>query len=161
MTGNTVDTQLALLNREILSHDTIIKTLSGTMHEIGKVTNSIERMLMLHEQRISTSDKDLSDIRHDMQKQKEDTHKEVSKIYEHIEEKNEQLAQMLTSFETRISKSISDVSQALHSQNEKIDQRVTLLERWRYVILGAGVVLGFILNFVASNIGLIATTLTK
>jgi hypothetical protein len=145
------ETQLALLNREVGSHTKIMETLTIAVQEMGKVTNSIERMLVVHEQRLANSDREILNVKHEMEKHQMEMQTEISNLYEHIDKKNGRLAEMITSSETRISQSISTLSQSIETRDNRNETRIAGLEKKQYIILGGGIVIGILLNFFSAN----------
>ena len=85
-------------------------------------------MLAVHEEklrRVDTSQDDLFTILEDRRREWEDDLKDLH---------------------SRISTQSRDLREAIDQVQNKLDSRVGILERWRWLIIGGAIILGFILN---------------
>ena len=52
----------------------------------------------------------------------------------------------------KMSASIAILSEKMEKQNAQLDQRVQRLERWRMLLIGGGLAIGFLLSRVADTV---------
>ena len=109
---------------------------SGQVHErldnaITKLTDisaGIKSMLAVHEEkirRVDTSQDDLFSI---------------------LEDRRREWEEDLKDLHSRISTQSRDLREAIDQVTNRLDSRVGVLERWRWLIIGGAILLGFILQ---------------
>ena len=109
---------------------------SGQVHErldnaITKLTDisaGIKSMLAVHEEkirRVDTSQDDLFSI---------------------LEDRRREWEEDLKDLHSRISTQSRDLREAIDQVTDRLDSRVGVLERWRWLIIGGAILLGFILQ---------------
>ncbi len=124
----------------------VVKKLDSSLDKITEVSNSIAKLLAVHDERLSSLEK-ISDKRED----------EIKDLHSRITTQTREIFDKLELMEARIEKRISESGSTTSSQHErinsemkaeiqKISERITLLEGWRWYVLGAAAVVGWILS---------------
>jgi len=114
---------------------------SGQVHErldnaITKLTDisaGIKSMLAVHEEklrRVDTSQDDLFSI---------------------LEDRRREWEEDLKDLHSRITTQSRNLREAIDQVQDKLDSRVGILERWRWLIIGGAILLGFILQASMDN----------
>lgn len=112
------------------------KDTSGQVHQrlddaitrLTDISAGIKSMLAVHEEklrRVDTSQDDLFSILEDRRREWEDDLKDLH---------------------SRISTQSRDLREAIDQVTNRLDSRVGVLERWRWLIIGGAILLGFILQ---------------
>ena len=134
-----LETEVKLLKKELQDQAKIHDRLDVAIEKLTDVSNSIHRMLSVHEEKIS--------------RQEEATAAADTKI----EIRRAELTVKIDELHSRITtntKEIMTAASAQHiQQNKEIQKikdelaaRVGLLEKWRHVLIGCSIVAGFILH---------------
>ena len=126
-------TDVEILKREVADMKLIHGRLDSAITKITDVSNSINRMLAVHEEklrRVDTSQDDLFTILEDRRREWEDDLKDLH---------------------SRITTQSRNLREAIDQVQNKLDTRVGILERWRWLIIGGAILLGFIVNGSMSN----------
>jgi chromosome segregation ATPase len=135
----SVDSQVKVL-------ESVVDRIDTSIEKLTEVSNSIGKLLAVHDERLNTLEKV-----HDRQEDDiRDLHSRISTISREICDK---LDQVETALESQI-KDHSNNSERMHkelkgdldSKLKNLDDRINLLERWRWLILGGATVLGFLSN---------------
>jgi len=124
----------------------VVKKLDSSLDKITEVSNSIAKLLAVHDERLGSLEK-ISDKRED----------EIKDLHSRITTQTREIFDKLELMEARIERRISESSSTTSSQHErinaemkaeikKISERITLLEGWRWYVLGAAAVIGWILS---------------
>lgn len=124
----------------------VVKKLDSSLDKITEVSNSIARLLAVHDERLSSLEK-TNDKRED----------EIKDLHSRITTQTREIFDKLELMETRIEKRITEGSITTSSQHErinaemkaeiqKISDRISLLEGWRWYVLGVAAVIGWILS---------------
>ena len=112
------------------------KDTSGQVHQrlddaitrLTDISAGIKSMLAVHEEklrRVDTSQDDLFSI---------------------LEDRSREWEQDLEKLHSRISTQSRDLREAIDQVTNRLDSRVGVLERWRWLIIGGAILLGFILQ---------------
>ena len=125
-------TQIELLKKEVQDMKGIYQRLDTAIVKIGDVSNSINRMLAVHEEKISQQEE--VQIR-DAQTFANDVKELHSRITTSQKEITELMRKQHYEFEGEIRRLREDVT-----------NRVGTLEKWKYIIIGGSIVVGFALN---------------
>ena len=134
-----LETEVKLLKKELEDQRKIHDRLDIAIEKLTDVSNSINRMLAVHEEKIAS--------------QEEAIFEEETKI----EERRSELLIKIDELHSRITtntKEIMTAATAQHqSQNKEIQKirdelvaRVGVLEKWRHVLIGGSIVIGFLLH---------------
>ena len=134
-----LETEVKLLKKELHDQKKIHDRLDIAIEKLTDVSNSIHRMLAVHEEKIARQEE------------------AIFSAEEQIEIRRYELATKIDELHSRITTNTKEIMTAASSQHEKqnkeiaklredINNRVGVLERWRYIIIGGSIVLGFLLH---------------
>jgi hypothetical protein len=135
---DTVD--IAVLQRESATHDSMLKTLGEAVQKMGQVHSDTARILAVHEERINNLDD-----------AKEDAKADVKDLYDYIGKETSNLAEQINSSEHRTSKAIEASEarittslKAIQDSQSSMSGRIRKLEQWKWIIMGGAVVIWYI-----------------
>jgi len=124
----------------------VVKKLDSSLDKITEVSNSIARLLAVHDERLSSLEK-TNDKRED----------EIKDLHSRITTQTREIFDKLELMEARIERRITEGGVTTSSQHERINaemkteikkiaDRIQVLESWRWYVLGAAAVAGWILS---------------
>ena len=123
-------TQIELLKKEVSDMKGIYQRLDTAIIKIGEVSNSINRMLAVHEEKISQQE--------DVQlRSEQDTANSIKEIHSRISTTARELT-------TLMSEQHKEQTDAMTKLKTELQGRVGVLEKWRWLIIGGSIVVGFI-----------------
>ena len=127
-----INTEVALLKKEVSDIKVIFSRLDVAIEKITDVSSCVNRMLAVHEEKIANQEEAQSRANTEFTTDIKELHSRVTSNYK-------ELTEMIT---------MQHKEQALHIQQLKHDlnSRVGILERWRWLIIGGAIVIGFILQ---------------
>ncbi len=125
-------TDVEILKREVADMKLIHGRLDNAITKITDVSNSINRMLAVHEEKLGNQEEAIL-------KQDADFVKDVEIIHKRIQNTKNELAEMM-------SKQHEEQSFAINSIKKDLKDRVGVLERWRWILIGGAIVVGFALH---------------
>ena len=139
---NTVaelETEVKLLKKEIYDQQKIHDRIDVAIEKLTDVSNSIHRMLAVHEEKISRQEESIEDAEKSLENRRTELSSKIDELHSRI---------------TTNTKEIMAVASAQHiEQNKEIQKikdeliaRVGVLEKWRHVHIGGSIVIGFILH---------------
>jgi hypothetical protein len=124
----------------------VVNKLDSSLDKITEVSNNIGKLLAVHDERLGSLEK-ISDKRGD----------EVKELHSRITTQTREIFEKLEAMEDRIERRISESGVTTSAQHDrinaeikqeikKINDRINILESWRWYILGAAAVAGWILS---------------
>tara|TARA_Y100001938_G_scaffold142127_1_gene212889 strand:- start:269 stop:682 length:414 start_codon:yes stop_codon:yes gene_type:complete len=119
---------IAVLKAEKDTSIQVHQRLDDAITRLTDISAGIKSMLAVHEEklrRVDTSQDDLFSI---------------------LEERRREWEEDLKDLHSRISTQSRDLREAIDQVQNKLDSRVGILERWRWLIIGGAILLGFILQ---------------
>ena len=134
-----LETEVQLIKRDIEDIKSIHGRLDVAIDKLTDVSNCINRMLAVHEEKLS---------------RQEDSSVELEK---QIESRRTELLSKIDDLHSRVTTNTKEImisAAAQHeSQNkeiqkirEELSNRVGVLERWRWLIIGGSIIVGFVLQ---------------
>ena len=129
---NDINTEVALLKKEFSDIKFIFNRLDTAIERITDVSTSVNRMLAVHEEKISQQEE--AAIRADIEF-RADIKELHSRITTNSKELAEQMAKNHRETEAHVQKLRAD-----------LNNRVGVLEKWRWLIIGGSIVVGFIIQ---------------
>ena len=132
-------TDVEILKREVADMKLIHGRLDNAISKITDVSNSINRMLAVHEEKLASQEDAITRQEQDTVERKREFEKDVEIIHERIKNTKDDLSEMM-------SKQHAEQSQAINSIKKDLKDRVGVLERWRWLLIGGCIVIGFALH---------------
>ena len=132
-------TDVEILKREVADMKLIHGRLDNAITKITDVSNSINRMLAVHEEKLASQEQEIARQETDTIERKREFEKDVEIIHERIKNTKDELSTMM-------SKQHNEQSEAINSIKKDLKDRVGVLERWRWLLIGGAIVIGFALH---------------
>jgi predicted nucleic acid-binding Zn-ribbon protein len=134
-----LETEVRLLKKELEDQRKIHDRLDIAIEKLTDVSNSINRMLAVHEEKIARQEEALYIAEQQIEVRRNEMMMKIDELHSRI---------------TTNTKEIMAAAQQAHIEQNKeiqkiqreIEQRVGVLERWRHVIMGGSIVVGFLLH---------------
>ena len=124
-----MNTEVALLKKEVSDIKFIFNRLDTAIEKITEVTTSVNRMLAVHEEKLSQQEeasnranKEFSD--------------DIKELHSRITTNSKEMRDMITKYQ------IEQTAHIEHLRND-LNGRVGVLEKWRWLIIGGSIVIGF------------------
>ena len=127
-----INTEVALLKKEVSDIKVIFSRLDVAIEKITDVSSCVNRMLAVHEEKIANAEEAQSRANTEFTTDIKELHSRVTSNYK-------ELTEMIT---------LQHKEQALHIQQlqNDLNGRVGILEKWRWLIIGGAIVVGFALQ---------------
>ena len=134
-----LETEVKLLKKELGDQRKIHNRIDVAIEKLTDVSNSIHRMLAVHEEKIARQEEAIEDAEKSLENRRTELSVKIDELHSRI---------------TTNSKEIMSAASAQHiQQNKEIQKikdelaaRVGLLEKWRHVLIGCSIVAGFVLH---------------
>jgi len=137
--ADKLTTDVEILKREVADMKLIHGRLDNAITKITDVSNSINRMLAVHEEKLASQEDAIARQEQDTVERKREFEKDVEIIHERIKNTKDDLSTMM-------SKQHEEQTIAINSIKKDLKDRVGVLERWRWLLIGGCIVIGFALH---------------
>lgn len=141
---HSIQTDVELLKRDMHQLNDLFGRLDVTIEKLSEVSSNLVKIIAVHESKFQHYENNqsqtqngieliferLEDRKDDIQAVKEECRKEVEKTYDEILEE------------------IKETKQIMSNSIKDHDDRIKSLEKWKWMLLGGGFLLGTIVNFV-------------
>ena len=128
----TVETEIELLKREVSDMKQIHVRLDTAIEKIADVSSSLHTIMAVHEEKLVKQEEALT-------QQEEEFKSNIELIHTRITTKAKETTEHMQDMERRLQDEFIKLRQDLNS-------RVGVLEKWRWLIIGGSIVIGFILQ---------------
>ena len=132
MPENDLSTEVELLKREVKSMNVIHGRLDTAIEKLTEVSNCINRMLAVHEERIG--------------QQEESQHRAEQEFTADIKELHSRITTNAKEIMGAATLQHKEHTEAIQKLREDLQNRVGVLEKWRWIIIGGSIVFGFVIQ---------------
>ena len=132
MTENDLTTEVELLKREVGSMNVIHGRLDTAIEKLTEVSNCINRMLAVHEERLG--------------QQEESQHRAEQEFTSDIKELHSRITTNTKELIATSTQQHKEHTEAIQRLRDDIARRVGVLEKWRWIIIGGSIVFGFVIQ---------------
>ena len=134
-----LETKVELLQKELDNQKRIYDRLDIAIEKLTDVSNSIHRMLAVHEEKLTRQEEAIIDAEQKIEIRRAELSKQIDDLHSRITTNTKELMILEASQHEKHSKEIKRLS-------DNINNRVGVLEKWRWLIIGGAIIAGFILN---------------
>ena len=134
-----LETEVKLLKKELQDQAKIHDRLDIAIEKLTDVSNSIHRMLAVHEEKISRQEESLIEAEQKLEARRSEVIVKIDELHSRITTNTKEIMSAALLQHTQQNKEIQKIKDDLAA-------RVGVLEKWRHVLIGASIVAGFILH---------------
>src|SRR6056300_839698 len=143
ITTKALETEVELLKKEVRDMGKIHSRLDTAIEKIADVSQSLHTIMAVHEEKLMRQEEALDDQEKKLQENIMELH---SRITTNAKEQTQQMGEM----ERRMIAAMKDHNRTETEEFQKLraelQSRVGVLEKWRYLIIGGSIVIGFIIQ---------------
>ena len=120
---------------EVAVLQAVVYKIDNTVAEIAKSSTDIIRLLAVHDSRINN-----------LELGSKETITDVRDLYKKMSDNTKEILEKIDDMEGRIEDKLKEHTDKSSVQHKNISDRLTVLENWRWIIVGGAVALGFLLD---------------
>ena len=128
----SVETEIALLKREVDDMKGIHVRLDSAIEKIAEVSSSLHTVIAVHEEKLARQEETLEENEKHFRDNVQELH---SRITTNAKETSQHMSEM----ERRLLDELQTI-------RKEMSNRVGMLEKWKWVIVGGSIVAGFIIQ---------------
>ena len=134
-----LETEVRLLKRELEGQTKIHDRLDVAIDKLTDVSNSIHRMLAVHEEKIARQEEAIIEAEQQIEIRRGELMVKIDELHSRITTNTKEIMNAAAEQHAQQNKEI----QKLHNE---INLRIGVLEKWRHVLIGGSIVIGFLLH---------------
>ena len=134
-----LETEVKLLKKELQDQAKIHDRLDVAIEKLTDVSNSIHRMLAVHEEKIARQEEAIFQAEEQIEVRRSELSKRLDELHSRITTNTKEILSAAAVQHKQQNKEIQKIKDELVS-------RVGVLEKWRHVLIGGSIVVGFILH---------------
>ena len=134
-----METEVELLKKELHDQKRIHDRLDIAIEKLTDVSNSIHRMLAVHEEKIARQEEAIFEAEQKIEIRRGELLVKIDELHSRITTNTKEIM-------TAASQQHEAQNKEIQKIRDDINNRVGVLERWRYVIIGGSIVAGFLLH---------------
>ena len=134
-----LETKVKLLEKELHDQAKIHDRLDIAIEKLTDVSNSIHRMLAVHEEKIARQEEALIATEDQIEKRRNDLERKIDDLHSRITTNTKDIMSAAAAQHTEQNKEIQKIK-------DELQARVGVLEKWRHVLIGCSIVAGFMLH---------------
>jgi len=150
---NSLETDVAVLKHEVNQIGQLFTKLDNALDKLGDVAGNITKLLAVHEEKIGMSERIDRELFELVEKRRVEMAEDIKEIHSRITTIQRELSDEITETEHKIISALDDLKKTLKetkaehdTANTAIQGRLGELEKWRWVLLGGGTVIGLLLS---------------
>ena len=134
-----LETEVQLLKRDIEDVKSIHGRLDVAIDKLTDVSNCINRMLAVHEEKITRQEDAIAEAEGQIEFRRGEIMIKIDELHSRITTNTKEIMTAAAEQHANQNKEI----QKLHNE---INLRIGVLEKWRHVLIGGSIVIGFLLH---------------
>ena len=128
----SLETEVEILKKEVQDMKEIPLRLDTAIVKLTDLSNSVYRMLSVHEEKLARQEDDIVSNEKEIKEQILNLHSRINTSYKELR--------------NMISKHQKEEEERFNRLEKEFSSRVGILEKWRWIIMGGSIVAGFILH---------------
>ena len=134
-----LETEVKLLKKELHDQAKIHDRLDIAIEKLTDVSNSIHRMLAVHEEKIARQEEAIFEAEQKIEVRRNELLVKIDELHSRVTTNTKEIMTAAALQHTEQNKEIQKIKDELHT-------RVGVLEKWRHVLIGCSIVAGFVLH---------------
>ena len=134
-----IETEVELLKSKVSDMEKLHVRLDDAICKIAEVSNCINRMLAVHEEKLANQEEAVFAAEELIEQRRTEFSNEIKELHSRITTNTKEIMSIA-------SKQHKEHSEAIQKLHTDINKRVGVLEKWRHVLIGGSIVIGFVLH---------------
>ena len=134
-----LETEVELLKKELYDQRKIHDRLDIAIEKLTDVSNSIHRMLAVHEEKIARQEEAIFEAENKIEERRSELSSKIDELHSRITTNTKEIMSAAASQHQEQNKEIQKI-------RDELSTRVGVLEKWRWIIIGGSIIAGFIIQ---------------
>jgi phage-related tail protein len=136
--------------------------LENQVEMLREIASDMKRMLAVHDEKLNQHERKQDDIFALIEQRRNEMADDIKEIHSRITTVQRELSTEINATENRIIKGIDELKaelktdQEYHNSKQKtLEQRIADLEKWRWIIIGAGITGGWLFSKLSTMVDIV------
>ena len=134
-----LETEVELLKKELHDQRKIHDRLDIAIEKLTDVSNSIHRMLAVHEEKIARQEEALFEAENKIEERRSELSLKIDELHSRITTNTKEIMGAAALQHLEQNKEIQKI-------RDELSTRVGVLEKWRWIIIGGSIIAGFVIQ---------------
>ena len=134
-----LETEVELIKRDIEDVKSIHGRLDVAIDKLTDVSNSIHRMLAVHEEKLARQEEASVELEQQIEKRRSEVLTKIDDLHSRITTNTKEIMINAAAQHAEQNKEIQKI-------REDLSGRIGVMEKWRHVLIGGSIVVGFLLH---------------
>lgn len=134
-----LETEVQLIKRDIEDIKSIHGRLDVAIDKLTDVSNCINRMLAVHEEKLSRQEDSSVELEKQIESRRTEVLSKIEDLHSRVTTNTKEIMVNAAAQHAEQNKEIQKI-------REELSNRVGVLERWRWLIIGGSIIVGFVLQ---------------
>ena len=134
-----LETEVQLLKRDIEDVKSIHGRLDVAIDKLTDVSNSIHRMLAVHEEKLARQEESSVELEQQIEKRRSEVLTKIDDLHSRITTNTKEI--MINAAAQH-----AEQNNEIQKIREELSGRIGVMEKWRHVLIGGSIVVGFLLH---------------
>jgi len=143
---DTLETKIAVIEHDLKQVQVVFGRLDMAIEKIGDVSNSINKMLAVHDTKLEAQETVNEDIYQSLEVHRQETKASNAELHSRITTTTRELETKIQNTEDKLLSAIGDLKKSIEKEEEKSKERIDKLEKAKYLFVGGGIVVGAIVT---------------
>ena len=151
--AETLKTKVAVLETEVAQMAELFTKLDTTIDRMTDISNSINQMLVVHEQKIQQNTEDTEDLFHLTEKRRIENDEQLRELHSRITTNGKETRQEMNANVIKIMHAISEIKdvmlereKVIRNEQSDLEKRINDLEKKNWFFMGGAAVIGFLVG---------------
>ena len=136
--------------------------LENQVELLREIASDLKRMLAVHDEKLNQHERKQDDIFELIEQRRNEMAEDIKEIHSRITTVQRELCTEISATESRIIKGLDELKDELktdqeyhNSKQKTLEQRIEDLEKWRWIIIGAGITGGWLFSKLGNMVEII------
>ena len=134
-----LETEVALLKSKVSDMEKLHVRLDDAIGKLTELSSCINKMLAVHEEKLANQEEAVFAAEELIEQRRTEFSNEIKELHSRITTNTKEIMSIA-------SKQHKEYSEAIQKLHTDINKRVGVLEKWRHVLIGGSIVIGFVLH---------------
>ena len=134
-----LETEVQLLKRDIEDVKSIHGRLDVAIDKLTDVSNSIHRMLAVHEEKLARQEESSVELEQQIEKRRSEVLTKIDDLHSRITTNTKEIM-------VSAAAQLAEQNKEIQKIREDLSGRIGVMEKWRHVLVGGSIVVGFLLH---------------
>lgn len=141
-----IEDNVAGLQKDMAQVGLLVDRLDTTIQKLTEVSSAVSQLLAVQSNRLEVQEKNSDKIQELIEQRRVEHDKAIKELYSRIDDVEIDLQKEMKEYQEKILEKIDELKTDGSTQHQQISDRMSKLERWMWIVIGGGVVIGFLID---------------